>query len=151
MAERLRRLAGTLSAIIVVALCSSCSRVADRPLPASVPVVQVGMAEYAFLHQLRLSSGRVILSVENQGKIDHTFSIVRVSDESQTVPSGDSNDEQRRLFSTIARGFRQAPGEATTLAVDLPPGRYEFHCFLQDPDGSTHDTKGMSSAFIVEP
>ena len=44
---------------------------------------------------------------------------------------------------------QQPPGDDEVFAVDLPPGRYGFLCFVEFPEGGTHAFRGMNSEFRV--
>ena len=55
----------------------------------------------------------------------------------------------RTGVATLARILRRPPGEHGTIAVDLPPGRYGFLCFVADADGVAHAVKGMAAEIRV--
>lgn len=142
-----RGIVGLAVGLIVVSACSGGGRRA-APRPPRPAVVTVSMREYRFEHQPAIAPGRAVFRVANAGGIDHQLVLVRLPDDLPGTLDEQLHSATRRPVETIYQfGFR--PGDAAVFAADLPAGHYGFVCFLQDPDGTPHALKGMSSDLWV--
>ncbi|HEU4894822.1 MAG TPA: hypothetical protein VFT85_03200 [Acidimicrobiia bacterium] len=116
-----------LSALLVAALTGCASQVGE---PTSYQLV-----EFAVEGPGRLGSGAGTITVDNAGEFPHTLVI---TDESGTV---------------VAATSLIAPGETTSLAIDLDPGTYSVTCRIvaQTPDGDIvdHFEAGMHTTVEV--
>ncbi len=106
------------------------------------------MTEYRYRFVPPSEAGRIVFDVRNDGRLDHELVLI-------VLPEGVASiDEQlrskkRRVVPTVAELAPRRPGQRGTFAVDLTPGRYAMVCFVQDPDGSQHATKGMNADFRI--
>lgn len=132
------------------ALATSCAvgGAGGAPLPPSPTSVDVVMTEYRFQHQTEFPPGRVVFRVVNAGAEPHSLILVELEED---VPPIDEQlrSADRRGAATYAQLPQRPPGSRDTFAVDLPPGRYAFICFVRDAAGLSHSLKGMSSEFRV--
>ncbi len=82
-----------------------------------------------------LQAGTVVLTVTNGGEYPHTLVVT------------DSGGH------VVSAGDVVAPGETTSLSVDMGPGDYSFTCRIvaQDDDGNVidHFEEGMSTGVTV--
>ena len=64
-----------------------------------------------------------------------------------------SSRTARYLFSSPISRMALPSGSASSLAVELPPGQYQFSCYIieTEPDGSEEDhyKEGMVTPFTV--
>lgn len=143
-----RKLLAALAATLV-GLATACANAPAKPLPPSVPVVNVVMREYLFEHEPMLGAGRAVFRVRNAGQADHALTLVRLPEGLTLSVEEMLQGGTRRAFPTTARLLSRPPGSLGTFAVDLRPGRYALFCFLADDGGEQHVTKGMASEFEV--
>lgn len=132
--------------VLVLAACETAPR-QSAPLPAGPQVVEVEMSEYSFAHNGTIESGRALFRVTNRGRLPHNLSLVPLAED---IPPIDEQlrGGQRRAATPFAGIAALAPNATTTFAADLASGvRYAFICFLEDPDGTSHALRGMSSEF----
>ena len=97
---------------------------------------EIALGEWALTPEARaIRPGRVTFVIANRGKFRHGFEleIRRVDDDRH---DGDHDDD--------AKSVKLAPGEKTTLTLDLAPGVYEIECFI-----SHHDEMGMRGVLEV--
>jgi hypothetical protein len=133
--------------VLAGALLTSCSSSAEA-FPPAPTVVSVSMTEYRYRFMPPSEAGRIVFDVRNNGRLDHELVLI-------VLPEGVASiDEQlrskkRRVVPTVAELAPRRPGQRGTFAVDLTPGRYAMVCFVQDPDGSQHATKGMNADFRI--
>lgn len=144
-----RRWARPVAGFLISASLAACSAPDGRPLPPSVPVMQIAMSEYHFEHEPTAPGGRVVLRVANNGRLDHAMTLLHLPPDFDLPVQALFNDGTKRTFPTTAQVFRRPPGARATLAVDLQPGRYALICFVEDADGIAHVRKGMLSEFRV--
>ncbi len=107
------------------------------------------MEDYRFDHPPDSPAGRVIFQVANRGRVDHQLLLARLPED---LPPLDAqlHSEVRRPVETLRMLPPFAPGESSSFAADLAPGRYGLMCFLQDPgDEVTHALQGMNSEFVI--
>jgi hypothetical protein len=130
-----------------VLLAASCGR-SEAEFPRPVPTVAVALREYGFDYEAGFRSGRTVVRVRNEGRLEHQLVLIYLPPE---IPSLEAQlrSSERQVVPTIVSLQPRAPGRTGTFAVDLDPGRYGFVCFVQDPDGVQHVHKGMSSEFRV--
>ena len=146
----LRRWA-TIAVLVPVLFGSACAigaKSSAGALPPSPPTVRVGMAEYSFEFDHDIPAGRVVFDVVNNGTIDHSMTVLKLPEDLPPLLDQLRGDERRGL-SALARVPALAPGQHSTFAVDLTPGRYGMICFVTDPDGMSHAVKGQATEFRV--
>lgn len=134
---------------VAVASCQTTGKpTANKaPLPTASPVVVVTMREYRFDYDPNIPSGRVVFRFVNKGQRTHRPSLLPLPED---VPPIDEQlrGSKRRAIRPFAGVSDQRSGAIGTFAVDLIAGqRYALICYAQDPDGTPHALKGMSSEF----
>ncbi|HYU61904.1 MAG TPA: plastocyanin/azurin family copper-binding protein [Solirubrobacterales bacterium] len=93
---------------------------------------QVGMTEYSFEpNDLTVNAGDTI-SLSNDGKIPHNFTIVE-------------GDNPTANSAELAASDDIAPGDSGELVVDVEPGEYSFLCTI-----SGHAEQGMTGTITVK-
>ncbi len=106
------------------------------------------MTEYAFDYTEPVPRGQAVFQIVNAGKLNHRLILAPVPDDYPPVLH-QLRGEERRPIEPIAGIPNRPPGDKTTFAVNLSPGRYYIICFVQDRDGQTHAHKGMAAEFRV--
>lgn len=104
------------------------------------------MVDYRFEYDPLPASGRVLFRVTNSGNVNHSLSLLPLTDD---IPPIDQQlrGTERRAIVPLAAIKARPPGAATTFAVDLVPGvRYAMVCFVEDGQGY-HALRGMTSEF----
>lgn len=104
-----RRLAPLVLAVLLLAGCSS-----------EVTTSGFDVTEFTITGPERVAPGTHVFDVSNSGEYPHTMV---VTDSSGQV---------------VAATGLIAPGETTTLEVDLDPGVYSFTCRIVAEDGEGH-------------
>lgn len=136
----------------VASLLSSCQAQADTvaPLPASVPVVEVEMAEYRFEHRPTAPAGRLVFRARNGGREEHELTLVRLPDDfTASIDSVRSGATPPQGFAPTAILYARPPGATGTFAIDAAPGRYALLCFVKVDEATLHYDKGMTSELRV--
>ena len=147
----MRRLPLGLSIAAVVLLGSSCAigaKTSAAPLPPSPTTVHVSITNQSFVFDPDIPAGRVVFDVVNDGTEDHSMNLVSLPEDFPPLVE-QLRGTERRGTPAVARVPRLAPGERSTFAVDLKPGRYGMICFVTGPDGTSHATKGHAAEFRV--
>lgn len=116
-----------------------------RSLPPSPPEVRVVQSEYHFDFG-HFQAGRVVVRVQNAGKLPHELVIASVPKDS---PPFEQQAQGQIGFAPLFLMPKRPPGGAGMFAIDLAPGRYAMICLIQDSDGIGHHKKGMVSEFTV--
>jgi plastocyanin len=92
----------------------------------------VGMTEYSFEpNDLEVNAGDTV-TLTNDGKIPHNFTIVEGSN-----PTGGGAE--------LAASDDIAPGDTGELTVDVEPGQYSFLCTIP-----SHAEQGMTGSITVK-
>lgn len=112
-------------------------------------VLEVTMDDYRFEHSATVPAGRVIVEARNEGHVDHQLVMVALPDDFLTSIGDQLASSTRRAFPTLAHLPPRPPGKRGVFAVDVPPGRFAFICFVKDADGVQHADRGMSSDLRV--
>ena len=144
---RMNRVFGVLAALLSVALigfvvgCGSDDGDSSSTTAASSTstetgggggATEVGMTEFKFdPSDLEVTAGDTI-SLSNDGKIPHNFTIVEGSD-----PLGGGAE--------LAASDDVSPGDTGDLTVDVEPGKYSFLCTIPG-----HAEDGMTGSITVD-
>ena len=137
------------SAVATLASGSGCSRPASPNLPPKPFLFDVGIVDHRFEHgPASIPPGRVVINARNSGGVEHQVVLVRLPEDLPPLDV-ELSSSQSTPVETVRIVPTLAPGEPSSFAVDLPPGRYGMICFLTDADGQTYAQKGMSSEFRV--
>ena len=144
---RMNRVFGVLAALLSVALigfvvgCGSDDDDSSSTTAASSTstetgggggATEVGMTEFKFdPSDLEVTAGDTI-SLSNDGKIPHNFTIVEGSD-----PTGGGAE--------LAASDDISPGDSGDLTVDVEPGKYSFLCTIPG-----HAEQGMTGSITVD-
>lgn len=119
-------------------------------MPPQPPMLEVQLADYDFVFDDPVPSGRLVVEVANVGEAAHELVLAPMPDGA----GGDVEElvasEERRLLSPIYSTAQHQPGETGRFAVNLGPGRYLLACFLADDGGTPHYEKGMLAELTVE-
>jgi hypothetical protein len=107
------------------------------------------MREFRFEQAPLAAEGRVVFRVRNAGNVTHELVLVALPEDFPPIDE-QLRSEERQGVDTVVAIHDRPPGNRTTFASDLQPGRYAFICFVRDPDGVSHALKGMSAEFRVE-
>lgn len=138
-----------LAGALIVTSCQGSENTPDPPLPAGPQVLLVDMAEYVFRYVPPAAGGRVLVRVENAGRVLHSLSVVPLDEDVPPIDQQLRSTERRPVAPFAGVGI-VGPGAKTTFAVDLMPGtRYAFICFVTDAQGQLHALRGMASEFRI--
>lgn len=148
-----RRAAAELALLAVAAplLVSCAPRGSDAArLPASAPVIDVDMREYAFDKGAQVIPGaaQVVIRAHNRGNVEHELVVIQLPEDVPSL-SEQLRGGERRAVDTVAILKARRPGHSGVFAVDLRPGGYAFACFRKDATGQTHAGLGMALEFTV--
>jgi len=136
---------------LVLVMCgfAGCAKTTAPELPRSAGVVKVAMREFGYEYNKTVPRGRVIFRVHNAGRMQHDLVMWKLPED---LPPLDT-----QLRSNVRRGVETVrllpvfdPGDTTSFAADLEPGRYGFVCFIPDTNGATHALRGMNSEFRIK-
>lgn len=141
----MRRRAGLVAMIVL--LLGACGA-PGPPLPDRPPVVGVTMREFAIDHTSTIPRGRVVFEVRNTGRREHRVSLVKLAEDMPPIREQFSG-ERRLVVDELAATPNRPPGSRDVFAVNLPPGRWAFICFLIEDDGFSHAKAGMATEFRV--
>lgn len=148
MAPRLRALSGVYQMAAVFALVA-CSR-EDVPLPPAPANVRLTMSEYRMGHEpAQVPNGRVVVDVTNIGRVSHQLTIFRIPDAVSGTLEDQLRSTRRLPASPLAVLPTLEPTKHSTIALDLPSGRYGFVCFLKDGAGTSHAVRGLNGELYV--
>ena len=143
---RMNRVLGVLAALLSVALigfvagCGSDDEDSSSTAASSTSTTaaggggstEVGMTEFKFdPSDLEVTAGDTI-SLSNDGKIPHNFTIVEGND-----PTGGGAE--------LAASDDVSPGDTGDLTVDVEPGKYSFLCTIPG-----HAEDGMTGTITVD-
>lgn len=146
------RSASLAMAVVLFVGAPVACRGSSRPtaLPRPPTEVAVGLSEYAFVHEPTVPAGRALFRPYNRGQANHEVLLIRLPEGLTGTIQDQLRSSTRRPVETVEVVAGLRPGESAVFAVDLLPGRYGFVCFVDDPDGTSHASKGMTSELTVE-
>lgn len=121
----------------------------------------VTATNYEYLNvQEKMPSGKIALTIANEGDEVHEISIARINDDvNMTAREILMLGEEDALAVISLKAYATAaPGEAETTFMNLSPGRYYAVCFVaqgttsfhEHGDGPPHFLRGMLKEFVVE-
>lgn len=141
------RVRAALGAVFVSIVAGACGAPAP-PLPDRPPVVGITLHEYAINPSGAIPRGRVVFEVRNAGQREHRLSLVKLAKDMPPIRQQFDGTE-RRVVDELAATPNRPPGSRDAFAVNLPPGRWAFICFLVEDDGLSHAKAGMATEFRV--
>jgi uncharacterized cupredoxin-like copper-binding protein len=131
----------------------------ETQAPGGVREYTLDATDYAFGWPDAIESGRIAVTMENNGQDVHHAQLVKLADgvsaEEVAAAFGSLEDIEGDMGEILAQlSLRGGPGIITPgtsqrLILDLEPGRYLWICGLPTADGQTHAAKGMTRAFEV--
>jgi uncharacterized cupredoxin-like copper-binding protein len=166
MKNQLRLL--SLAAVVTVAGCSAkeTPKPADSTAAAAAPaaataaapnVVNVTASEYKFDAPAEIPAGMTTFTLTNNGKEIHHASLIKLD-------SGKTMDDLMAGMKAMKPGTpppgwvipagganAAAPGNSTSLTMNLEAGNYALVCFVPDAKGVPHVMHGMAKALTVTP
>ena len=113
----------SLRAVVLVVLAAG---VAALPASAAASKVKVGLKEFKLLPAAAAAkAGKVTFVVQNVGKLDHSFVVIKTSRAPNALPvNGATADESGK----VGRIEPFKPGQTRTLTLNLKPGKYVLLC-----------------------
>jgi hypothetical protein len=128
-------------------------RAAPAPTADSAPAsVAVTATNYAFDLPAQLPAGAATLRLVNRGSELHHAQIVKLEE-------GKTGKDLLAALKTpgpppawvkfVGGPNAAAPGQETSAAASLAPGKYAMVCLIPSPDGTMHAAKGMVREFEV--
>jgi uncharacterized cupredoxin-like copper-binding protein len=117
-----------LALLVALAACSGSTQsdVASRDGAANSTTINVVADDFSYsIDATQAVEGKIAFVVVNKGSMPHDFSI-----------SGNGVEQKTQMI---------APGESSTLEVDLAPGTYTYICTVPG-----HSMLGMQGTFTVK-
>jgi uncharacterized cupredoxin-like copper-binding protein len=124
---------------------------------AAPNVVNLTATEYKFDAPAEIPAGMTTFKLTNNGKELHHAALIKLD-------SGKTLDDMMAGMKAMKPGSpppswvipaggpnAAAPGNSTSLTVNLEPGNYVLACFIPDAKGVPHIMKGMAKALTVAP
>lgn len=166
MKNQLRLL--SLAAVVTVAGCSvkETPKPADSTAAASAPqaataaapnVVNITASEYKFDAPAEITAGMTTFTLTNGGKEMHHATLIKL-DSGKTIDDLMAGIKAMKPGTpppgwVIAAGGPNAaaPGNSTSLTMNLEAGNYVLVCFIPDAKGVPHVMHGMAKALTVTP
>lgn len=106
----------------------------------AIATIATSLEEFRILAPTEAPAGKLFVSATNIGQATHEIVVTRAG----------APDEE----GAIAEADEINPGETESVAVDLPPGRYQFACYIREesPTGAVvdHYKLGMVQQFEVK-
>lgn len=158
----------SLAAVVTVAGCSvkETPKPADSTAAASAPaeavaaapsVVNVTASDYKFDAPAETPAGMTTFNLTNGGKELHHVTLIKLD-------SGKTMNDLMAGMKAMKPGTpppgwvipaggpnAAAPGNSTSLTMNLEAGSYVLVCFIPDAKGVPHVMKGMAKALTVTP
>ncbi len=157
----------SLVAVVTVAGCTAkeTPNPADSTAIASAPaaaaaapnVVNITASEYKFEAPAEVPAGMTTFTLTNNGKEIHHATLIKLD-------SGKTLNDMMAGMKAMKPGTpppgwvipagganAAAPGNSTSLTMNLEAGNYAFACFIPDAKGVPHIMHGMAKALTVTP
>jgi uncharacterized cupredoxin-like copper-binding protein len=156
------RQVGAWARIIVLQLVtlatSSCAHhgapLSDSALPENTEPVDVVLREwYVLPHKRTVDAGVITFKVANQGRMEHEFIVIMVSQAITDLPVNEQGLNERTAGKLIGEIEEIDPGETREVTYSLRPGNYVLLCNRVGSDGKeivSHYRRGMHVAFTVK-
>ncbi len=113
-------------------------------------VIEVRMADFAFVTDVPWHPGHKLLKVVNTGREDHQLRIDRLH-AGATLQDWIAAEDRSQLAEPIAGVARTGPGQTVYLPMQLSPGTYVLYCLVPSAaTGEPHAILGMIRAVTVE-
>ncbi len=125
----------------------------DGTTPANT--LQVTMLDYAFGVAGEASAGEVVVDFTNGGKELHHGIIGRLDqgktleDVQKFLEKGDQGPPPPWFDDAPSDMTLVSPGKTAGVVIDAEEGTYAVLCFMPDPKGKPHVTRGMFQTFEV--
>jgi uncharacterized cupredoxin-like copper-binding protein len=138
---------GMIRPLLVTATASS--------MPAVLPSepVTIHLSDYHIRIDGALHRGRQLVRVQNDGPHRHHLNITRFVGKATTEDAmkWDGKSEPAPLEDVTGGAAAMAAGQATVIALDLTPGRYELACVLSDTSNAKpHYLLGMHDEITIK-
>jgi uncharacterized cupredoxin-like copper-binding protein len=145
-----RRLAPvTLAAVLVAAFAvAGCGGGDTGVAEAGGRVVKATLGDYTIkLDKSSVAAGDVRFEIENAGKVEHEFVVIKTSLAAGALPvaDGEVNEDAVLKGEEPVEAEDIGPGASTVLEANLAAGKYAIICNLLG-----HYGHGMRVAFTVE-
>ena len=158
----------SLAAVVTVAGCSvkepakpaDSTATASAPAPAAAAapnVVNISASEYKFDAPAEIPAGMTTFTLTNGGKEIHHATLIKLD-------SGKTMNDMMAGMKAMKPGTpppgwvipagganAAAPGNSTSLTMNLEAGNYVLACFIPDAKGVPHMMHGMTKALTVTP
>lgn len=113
-------------------------------------VIEVSMADFAYVTQVPWHAGQRTIKVANVGREDHQLRIDRLR-AGATLQEWIAAEDRSRLSEPIAGVARTGQGQTVYLPIDLPAGSYVLYCLVPSAStGEPHAMLGMIRTVVVE-
>ena len=122
---------------------------------ATLPMepVTVRLSDYSFSVNGTLHSGRQLVRVENVGAQRHHMILARFLGNATLADAmkWDGKSQPAPLGPVNGGAALLGPGQSSVASLDLPPGRYQLICIMNDgPAAKPHFLLGMHHEFAVK-
>lgn len=124
------------------------------PAGAAYPEVVITATDFEFDVPATIDGGWTLLTLENQGKMDHHAFLLQPTGEA-TIEEVQAALETPDLGAILAVATAiggcpgVAPGERASVVMNLAPGEYILICAIPDDEGTPHYMLGMQSVIEV--
>jgi len=103
--------------------------------------------EYSFEGPTELTAGIAKLTMQNDGKMDHHFMLLKFADGKSMADLGAAMGQGLEGLATLGMAVGgpgpAGAGERSSVLIDLAEGNYVAMCLIPDDDGIPHAAKGM--------
>lgn len=113
-------------------------------------VIEVSMADFAYVTDPPWHSGPRMLKVVNVGREDHQVRIDRLHADA-TLQDWLAAEDRSTLAEPVAGVARTGPGQTVYLPIELPAGTYVLYCLVPSAAaGEPHAMLGMIRSVTVD-
>lgn len=122
--------------------------------PADYPEVLITAVDMAFGMPARMAGGWTRVTLRNAGQSDHHATFMRLGEgktfaDFEAAMAEPGFTAMLAISEAIGGPGSIAPGEESSVILDLTPGQYAVICAIPGPDGMPHYLMGMASALEV--